>query len=437
MRAWFVLVLCAYGAGQTPPSKSISPDPAAALNSQLPRWVRFSGEERIRLEGFAGGGFLPANNDAYLLQRFRLQLNLLAKPWLSFHFQSQDARVFWKTQQPYAPPFQDTWDLRQAYMELGSGKTPIGLRLGRQELAFGDERLVGTSYWGNTGRSFDAVRLTLRHKFLQRDGHADIFAASVVALHDGDVGDHQAGNNFHGVNAGIDKLFGNANLEGFGYWRLAPRLKNESGLVANLNEKTAGFRLSGKAGNTGYSFRIALQRGSLGSDSVSAWSGHWLTNYRFPKWRWSSQVMAEGNYASGDGNPHDGIRQTFDNLYPSVHDKAGLADQIGIRNIGHVRTGADFKPAKEWSAGVKYSWFWLANGHDALYATGGAIVAQRADGSAGSYVGQELDFTVVRALSKTLQAGAGVGHLFPGEFLKKTTPGHAYTYPYLVLTYGF
>ena len=323
-------------------------------------------------------------------------------------------------------------------MQLGLvDKGWVALRLGRLELAFGDERLIGSAYWANTARTFDAAKLTLRHNWGKRNLHADIFASSVVVLHDGQLGEVQAGSNLHGINAAIDKVVTGANLELFSYWRLAPRLKNESGIVANLNETTSGFRFIGKAKGAGYSARVALQKGSLGSDQVRAWAGHWLASYGFAKVKWTPLVTAEYNYASGDANPKDGVRGTFDQLYPSGHDKSGLTDQVGLKNIRQVRIGVDIKPAKMWSAGVKFHWFWLANAHDALYSSTSAFVAQRADGSAGTFVGQELDATAGYALSRTLQVGAGVGHLFPGGFLKRTTPGKAFTYPYLMLTYGF
>jgi len=31
----------------------------------------------------------------------------------------------------------------------------------------------------------------------------------------------------------------------------------------------------------------------------------------------------------------------------------------------------------------------------------------------------------------------GFGHLFTGEFLKNTTPGKAYNFPYAMVTYAF
>src|SRR5690349_13807987 len=67
--------------------------PTNVVNRSLPRWIRFSGEERLRLEGFTGGGFQADNSDGYLLSRFRFNLAVVPVSWMRFRFQVQDARV--------------------------------------------------------------------------------------------------------------------------------------------------------------------------------------------------------------------------------------------------------------------------------------------------------------------------------------------------------
>ena len=54
----------------------------------------------------------------------------------------------------------DAIDFHQAYLELDDlFSKSISVRLGRQELAYGSQRLVGTVEWSNVGRSFDAVKI--------------------------------------------------------------------------------------------------------------------------------------------------------------------------------------------------------------------------------------------------------------------------------------
>jgi len=153
--------------------------------------------------------------------------------------------------------------------------------------------------------------------------------------------------------------------------------------------------------------------------------------------RFKPRILAEYNYASGDKNPRDGKRGTFDQLYPTAHDKYGLADQVGWKNTHHLRAGVELKPRSKWLVMEKYSSWWLASPRDALYSAGGVVLARVQDGSAGRFVGQELDSQAVYTLSKQIQIAGGYAYLFPGTFLKKATPGRAYSFPYLSFSYLF
>jgi hypothetical protein len=302
-------------AQQTPGVSANHFVPSDELNSQLPKWLRFSGEYRTRFEGVTGAGFKDNSDDAYLLSRLRLNMKIQPTPWLRFNFQGQDARVFWKNQNPAAPPYQNTFDIRMAYVEMGdSEKKTFGLRVGRQELFFGEQRLVGHLNWTNTARTFDAVRATMRHG----NYRLDAFAASVVNPKDGEWDHHAQGNNLHGLYGGIEKLIPNAVIEPYAFWRLAPRQATESKTLGSLDSKTFGVRVAGKLPRSfDYSVEMARQIGALGTDNIQAWAGHWLAGYTFAKSKYKPRVIGEYNYASGDTNPADKQRGTFDQLYPT------------------------------------------------------------------------------------------------------------------------
>src|SRR5581483_4813180 len=59
---------------------------------------------------------------------------------------------------------QDVADVREAYLSLGNAKkSPWTARLGRQELLFGDQRLVTGGDWFNAAKSFDGGRGSWSH----------------------------------------------------------------------------------------------------------------------------------------------------------------------------------------------------------------------------------------------------------------------------------
>jgi alginate export protein len=326
-------------------------------------------------------------------------------------------------------------DLRLGYLELGNFEQQgFGVRVGRQELRYGERRLVGNSNWQNTARSFDAIRATFRHKALRLDA----FAASVVLQRDGKFDRSVPGNNLYGLYAGLENMVPNAVLEPYFFWRRAPNAVSETGTHGILNFATFGFRLAGKLpARFDYGTEMARQAGSLVNNHVAAWAGHWLLGYTLAAILYEPRIVAEYNYASGDRNPHDGRLETFDQLYPTNHDKLGFAEQVGWKNVHHIRSGVEFKPGAKWLAVAKYNSWWLASPRDALYNARGAVVARVVDGSAGRYVGQGLDFEATFDASKQIQLIGGFAYLFPGTFLKKATPGSPYTYPYLSLNYIF
>src|SRR5205823_13618565 len=91
---------------------------------------------------------------------------------------------------------------------------------------------------------------------------------------------HIAGNNLLGLYGGIEKLVPKAVIEPYVLWRLQQRLATETGTRGNLDFKTVGFRWVGKLpANFDYGTEIAWQTGSLGTDNIGAWAGHWVMGY--------------------------------------------------------------------------------------------------------------------------------------------------------------
>jgi hypothetical protein len=355
---------------------------------------------------------------------------------MKIQLQPQDAQVGAKnTPKPDGPPFENTFDLRQAYIDFGNvegGK--FALRAGRQELVFGEQRLIGHVSWLNTARSFDAVRGSYRTK----DYRIDAFVSSVVNPREGEFDMRTDANNFHGLYVSFNNLVPQGTIEPYVLWRVARGIKSETGPIGKLDFKTTGLRVVGKLpANFDYGSEIAEQAGASGADRVRAWGGHWVLGYSMPGVKFTPRFVAEYNYASGDHNPADGNRSTFDQLYPTAHDKYGLADQVGWKNIHDTRAGVEAKLSRKLTfSGFYHSW-WLADTHDGLYNAAGTLVVRVPRGTAGKHIGQEADFQAVYALNNLVQIGTGYAHLFPGTFLKNTTQGKAYDFSYVMVTYLF
>ncbi len=420
------------------PSDSDTPvarfSPLSAANRALPDWVCFTAGYRTRFEGYSGANFLQGKSDSYLLTRFRFGMYLKPLSWLHIFTETQDTDAFWKTP-PLAPPYQETWDLRRAYMDLGNiQEGHLGLRAGRQDLNFGDGLLIGTSYWRNASRGYDAAEAVSNWSWIK----ATLFAASPVNILDNGLSHHQAGNNLYGLDAKLNRLVSKAVIEPFAFWRVTPRLQTEEQTSGNLSEATIGARAAGTIHeNWDYDTEGALQTGNLGADRIraSAWMG--IGGYTFKPLNLRTRLFGEFDFASGDGNPHDGVHGTFDQLYPNIHDHLGLADQFARQNLKAARAGARVWLRNDWIVAAAWSDFWLASATDGYYNSSGAIVARDPTGRSGTHIAEEYDIQTSYRFDRNLEFGIGLGRVLPGEFLARTKHPAAYTYPYLMMSYNF
>jgi hypothetical protein len=118
--------------------------------------IDWSGEIRLRTEVDNRNFDLSTSPNYYTLSRTRLGARVGLHEHVSAFVQIQDSRQFGAAGNTLAPL--DNLDLHQAYLDvrdiLGEG---VGLRAGRMQLAYGNERLIGAVGWHNVGRAFDGA----------------------------------------------------------------------------------------------------------------------------------------------------------------------------------------------------------------------------------------------------------------------------------------
>ena len=409
--------------------------PVAKLDESLPKWLHLGGEYRARLEGPIGIGF-TGTNDFYLLERLRVKIVIQPKDWLKFYGEVQDSRIFFNHHIPNANPFEDSWTLWQGYAQVGSSTSGwVDVLAGRQVLLFGDERVIGPSNWLNVGRTFDVARVDLHHPEYQ----VAIFGSSVVPGSNTFLHRAIPGNNFYGVYGSFKNIIPRAAFEPYVLWRLAPGNFGLSETVGrgHLNEVTIGLHVKGTLpADFDYDTELDGQKGSLGIYSIGAWAGYAGVGKIFPKVATAPRVFIEGNYASGTKNPAGRDWNTFDQLYPSNHDKFGFTDQVGRRNLVQFRAGVEENVGKKWILKQAFEGYWLATSNDNFYASSGAISVPARPG-ASRHIGNELDLVAEYQTNKGINFGFGYARLFAGQFLQTTTRAHDYSYPYAYVEYNF
>lgn len=428
-----LLAMAAGPASAQPVSTAI---PAAAASTPPARPVQLAVHYRGRVDAAQGTAAVRSADDTYYLNRIRLDATFTVRPWLRAFTQAQDAELIGFNGPPTAvPPTQvNRLDIRQAYVEFGpGGNRGVTTRLGRQELVFGEQRLIGNGDWNNTARSFDAARITLVRPGVK----ADVFAGRVVVPRPFDVDRRRTDEAIYGGYVSLDRTVPSGTIEPFVFVKRLDVVTGETGAIGRGHVSTGGVRATGKLpGHLDYSLEGAWQWGRLADDAVRASAGHYQLGWSRTAWLLTPRFVAEFNHASGDRQNGDGRRQTFDQLYATNHAKYGIADVIGWRNMRDAMVGVELWPTRRAKLAVDLHRLALATVQDGLYLDSG--VRRLLNPAAGSTdVGTEVDLQATFNLSPRVSFNAGFGYLAAGEYLRRTTGGGNVWLPYAMWNVRF
>lgn len=438
------------------------------LREQSPEFERWDlgGQFRVRLEDkkhFATPGrgtvdFQDRNGNSdntYFLFREKFHVGYQAD-WLTVYGEARDSRTASDERKPH--PETDPLDLHQAFLLLGNAKEfPLTLKIGRQELAYGDERLIGAVDWSNIGRVFDAAKL----RYDNSDFWVDAFVSRVVLPDPGEFNEANDYDFLSGIYASSKTLVPKIEVQTY---FLARNVSPESptaigvGLPATMTGASArdiytlGLRvksLPGQFGSWDYDAEVAGQLGDFKSGAGprldhEAFAAHIAGGHTWTNLFGNPRAGLEYNYATGDSNPSDGKHGTFDNLLPTNHKFYGYMDFVAWQNIHNARVTGSLKPLKDLTLTADYHAFWLADNSDLFYQASGAPRTAGGYGiqaDAGSYVGSEIDFIATYYVCPEATLQAGYGHFFVGDYVKNslsaTSGATAADWVYLQMTLNF
>ncbi len=409
-------------------------DPGGALDKHLREATHgmfgLTFEERLRAETKYGVNFGKSLNQQGLLTRLRIGADFQPVSWLKVVAMGQDSRVpFYGVVAPNT--IRDTFDLHEAYIELGNPKTGFGGTFGRQMQMFGEGRLIGSPQWSNVSRTFDTGRLYYRARKMR----LEVLMVSPVKVLPDDFNRPELGERIwgtydtfpdlgHGVAVDLYALRHSQNRPGG--WTAAGTLGTDTFGGRLYGPLPSGFRYSlelvGQVGHIG----VYTQRANAYFSGISRKTS--LGGHAF---------SFSGEYRGASGTRYgQNAGGTFDQLSPANHDKFGHEDLFGWRNLRTLRSLETLNVNKAFAVNVMYSNHWLSSAYDSLYNSTGSSVAFSKTGTAGKHVGQELDAFVTYSHGAHL-FGAGVGHFFKGEFVQAATSHINPRYFYIFQQYSF
>ncbi len=307
--------------------------------SEAPRfdWLEFGGQFRTRFETRNHTSTAGQLDDGYLLTRVRAHLGIRPAQGFRLFLEVQDSQAGGLRADPDPPFFENRIDIRQAFAELRRSRAQgWGARIGRQELNFGEQRLIGALNWGNTARSFDVARIYYENETFR----IDAFAGSVVRIERTRFDRRADGDTLYGSYLTMPQLAPGTGWELYVLQRSRAQIANEQGTIGDSNRTSIGTRVdTSLAESTRLGVEVVGQFGNAAGDAIRAAAAHVRLSHTLSRTPASPTLLVEYNFASGDDEQSDGRVGTFDQLFPTNHNKYGIADLIGWRNIRNLRLG--------------------------------------------------------------------------------------------------
>ncbi|MBX2990070.1 MAG: alginate export family protein [Bacteroidetes bacterium] len=370
---------------------------------------RWMGDIRIRSEVDMRDCNQRTHANTYTLLRTRLGLEARPLEDVRILIQARDSRVF--GQETSTLSDSRNLDLHQGYVELTKlFLDELTLRLGRQELSYGNERMVGTVGWHNVGRVFDGglarfdIPSFMLDLFAMNTGEVQPYAPVATPPAVQPVSDE--GSNFFGSYLSI-KNIPEHTVSGYLLYEWNRSLSSGA---TELQRFTAGSHVKGKANALDYECEFAYQGGKRRATNISAYMLTGGVGYSF-EGSVFSRVAAGYELLSGlsGGTTY----KSFDPAFHTGHKFYGYMDyfinipaQTLDRGLTDLMIRSTITPSEKLSLNI---WF-----HHFAYHQ--SIAGQRT-------LGQEIDVVLTLRYNRNVNFEVGTSVFLPASAMRQRFNG--------------
>lgn len=268
---------------------------------------------------------------------------------------------------------------------------------GRQRLEFGSARLLGIGDWNNISNAWDG-------------GRVDVRGGTLFAVRSG-------------LRATADEtlsLYGGAYAAGPVQGLLVYKHDGRG----RVEEATASALLKRRFGRMSLDAEAVGQVGHRAGRDVLAGALDAIGTVPLAP---RLSLSVQGSLASGGGS--GGASHTFDQLYPSAHDRHGLLDLAGWQNLRDLGVWVRYEPDRRTGVKLQVHHLELQSKRDAWYGAGGAPNRGPSGafvdptGRSGRDLGNEIDLDASHVVDARGTARAGIGLFRPGRFVRSFNGG--------------
>ncbi len=336
-------------------------------------YLSFGGDIRHQYQWFKNEnwGESPKDDDGFILTRTLAHADFHAGKHFRTFVQLQSSFANGREEQP-SPVEENTLDLHQAFADVAftlPNTQALTLRVGRQELLYGSQRLVAVRDGPNNRQAFDAARLLYAHPGLK----ADVFFSHYVQSRQ-QIFDDGFKNNIQLWGAYLVKnnipILNNADVYYFGL--LKRNAKFDDGAGRELRHSVGG-RIWAARKFWRYDVEGLYQFGDFADKTISAWTFSLNTGYKFANTKLKPELGIKTELISGDAKYGDNKLQTFNPLFPRGG-YFGLVSLIGPANLVDIHPSFDLELSRKVFFNMDYDIFWRYSRNDGIYGPNVAMI---------------------------------------------------------------
>lgn len=396
-------------------------------------YLSLGGQARARFDCFNNTGFGQGKQSEQGFELVRLLANadLHFGPNLRAFLQFNSGLEYDRYGGP-RPGDADDFDIQQGFVDvnfpLDDSKSML-LRVGRQELIYGAQRLISPNDWANVRRTFEGLKLSLS---LPGDT-LDVFVVQPVEIDKAHFNSGQRDTLFAGLYnvMALPDLLPSAGAK-LDLYLLDQDRNRSSQTPVDAATYTLGVRPHARPAPWDFDVEADWQFGYYGPGTICAWSIASEAGYTFDGVRFSPRLSAGLDVASGSANP----AERFNQLYPPQYLFLGHMYLFGRENIIDAHAGLALHLSKDVTFNADQHFFFRQNVHDAIYNLNDEVV-RTSDGSHAADIGSETDLVVNWQIERHWSAYVGYAHFFTGPFLIQTGAHDDQDFFYAAVTFTF
>jgi hypothetical protein len=399
--------------------------------------ISFGGEVREQYQYYKNpnfGDMPPGFTKIYtsqLLQRVMLHANIELGSKLRVFAQLGSTFRFFNPN-PATPEIDENkLSVHQAFIDYRFQKKWL-VRLGRQEMSYGNHRLFTFREGPNNRLAFDAAII----KYNSQKRKIDLFAMSPVISRKGVFDDAMLKDaifGFYATEVIVPKKF----LVDYYFLNLNTLRRKYNFVAGKENRKSYGVRIFSDNQKFNYELEATYQSGKFDQSKILAYGISADLNYKIIQ-KISFIIGLASNYMSGDKNKNDNQLNTYNLLFSKP--QYGLTAPIGATNLVNINPYFKINPNKRSNLYFSSYFMWRQSTNDGTYSPTAVEVRPASKDlviSPKKSIGTLLAMESSYSLTRNLSFGIDGSYFISGAYVKSTGKGMNITYLSFKGTYKF